>query len=165
MRTDEALRIPGTANRHGPTHGDWMRLASKLAPHYAGGLFTILQVDKRNGFVRRAFSSNPDKYALGGTKHLVQTPWGKHVIEEARCFIAATSNEMEGAFSDHQLLYELGCTTALNIPLRQGADIAWTVNLLRGGAPYTVAESLLVRESISTWIAGMGEPQALERSK
>lgn len=150
---DGAIRIPGTTSRHVPSDADWTRLAELLTPHYAGGLFTILEVDTAGGLVRRAFTSQPVVYPTGGTKQLLGTSWAQHVIHEGRCFIAATREQMDGAFADHQTLLELGCTTALNIPVRQGSDVAWTVNLLRGGAAYTHAESLIVKSIMTEWIA------------
>lgn len=152
---DGALRIPGTTSRHEPSDADWMRLADLLTPHCAGGLFTVLQVDRARGLVRRAFTSEPVAYPTGGTKQLLGTSWAQHVIHDGRCFIAATREQMEGAFADHRALFELGCTTALCIPLRQGSDVAWTVNLLRGAAVYTHAESLIVKSIITEWIADL----------
>ncbi|MFT3816691.1 MAG: hypothetical protein QM750_03525 [Rubrivivax sp.] len=152
---DDALRIPGTAAGPEPSARDWGRLEALLAPHYAGGLFTILQVDRSRGLVRRARSSNPGAYPPGGTKRLLGTPWALQVIDEGKCFMAATRAQMEAAFADHAVLSSIGCTTALNLPLRQGSDVAWTVNLLRGGAVYTQAESRLVRAGIEDWIGGL----------
>jgi hypothetical protein len=150
---DSALRLPGTTARHEPSEADWEKLRQILSPHFTDGLFTVLQVDKAWRLVRRAYSSNPDAYRTGGTKELMGTPWARHVIDEGRCFIAFTAAEMEAAFADHRALSEIGCTTAMNIPLRQGIDVAWTVNLLRGGAIYTPAESLTVKSKIKRWIA------------
>jgi hypothetical protein len=146
------LRLPGTPSRHRPADSAWQALERALAAHFFDGLFTILQVERECRQVRRAYSSNPNEYPCGGTKALLGTPWADHVIDEAECFIAAARGDMESAFADHHVLFELGCTTALNVPIRQGADVAWTVNLLRGGAPYTPAECVVVHCAIQRWI-------------
>lgn len=149
---DRALRVPGTTARHEPTDEDWRRLSALLAPHYEGGLFTILQVDRARGLVRRAYTSNACDYPTGGTKQLMGTPWAQHVIHDARRFIATTNEEMRGAFADYETLFALGCTTAMNVPLRQGMGVAWTVNLLRGGNVYTVTEGAEVNARIEEWV-------------
>ena len=99
---DGALRIPGATSRHEPADADWSRLAELLTTYYAGGLFTILQVDRARGLVRRAYTSEPVAYPTGGTKQLMGTQWAKQVIHEGRCFIASTLVEMEGAFADRR---------------------------------------------------------------
>ncbi len=152
---DGALRIPGATSRHEPADADWSRLAELLTTYYAGGLFTILQVDRARGLVRRAYTSEPVAYPTGGTKQLMGTQWAKQVIHEGRCYIASTLVEMEGAFADHRALLDLGCTTALNIPMRRGSEVAWTVNMLRGGAVYTISESHLVKAIIKEWIGDL----------
>lgn len=153
-----ALSIPGATARHGPSDEDWKRLGNLLAPHCLGGLFTVLRVDRPRGLVQRVYSSDPVAYPAGGTKQLMGTPWARHVLDDGRCFIASTRAQMEAAFADHQTLFAMGCTTALNIPVRQDGDVAFTVNLLRGGTEYSPAESLIVKSCVKRWISELFLP-------
>jgi hypothetical protein len=146
------LNLPGEPERDQPPDHAWQTLGQVLSPHYADGLFTVLRVERSLGRVRRSYTSNPSAYPCGGTKTLIGTPWANHVIEASRCFMAVTREQMTSAFADHDLLFELGCTTAMNLPIHQGGDVAWTVNLLRGGARYSAAECALVKALVCQWI-------------
>lgn len=146
-----ALQLSGTVARHEPTSDNWKRLTEILGAHYVNGLMTILYVDRDRSLVQRVYTSNAKDYSIGGTKQLMGSKWARQVIDEGRCLIASTPEEMEAAFADHQILSALGCTKAMNIPLRQGINITWTVNLLRGNDDYTFAECEAVKEQIQAW--------------
>lgn len=146
------LRVPGTRTRQGPSPTDWTALATLLEPFFMGGFFTVLAVDLDSNLVRRCFSTDEDSYPCGGSKAMMGTPWAQHVIHDGQYFIAGSAEDMKWAFFDYQTIFELGCTTALNVPVRQGAGVAWTLNLLRGGQNYTEKECEDVSRITAAWI-------------
>jgi hypothetical protein len=131
---------------------EWWCLADILKPHFTGGLFTILAVDRSRNLVHRSYSSNETSYPRGGDKALMSTPWAELVIGQRQRFLASTEAEMKWAFSDHQKLFDLGYTTAMNLPIQQGTGVAWTVNLLRGGSAYSERECEVVSAAVQRWI-------------
>ncbi len=135
-----------------PPMAEWQRLERLLKPHFSGGLFTILAVDRSSNLVRRTYSSDEIAYPCGGSKALMGTPWAELVIHQGHRFLGITKADMEWAFADHQKLFDLGCTTAMNLPIQQGAGVAWTINLLRGGATYSELECATVSAAVQRWI-------------
>jgi hypothetical protein len=151
-RTSEVLRLPGTVSRLAPDAAHWKTLQNALAPLVRTGLFTILSVQHDSGLVRRVYSNNEEVYACGGSKALMESPWAEHVIRQAKVFVATSLDDMRWAFSDHEVLFGIGCTTAINVPIRQGSNVAWTVNILRGLPSFTDRDKAFALMTIESWI-------------
>lgn len=150
--TSEALRLPGTVSRLGPSGEHWKSLETALVPLICNGLFTVLSVQYDSGLVRRMYSNNEQVYACGGSKSLMESPWAELVIRQEKVFVANSLEDMRWAFADHEVLFGIGCTTAINVPIRQGSNIAWTVNILRGSPNFTERDRAFALMTIKRWI-------------
>jgi hypothetical protein len=148
----EVPRRPGTVSRLGPDAEHWKSLEDALAPLTRSGLFTVLSVEYNSGLVRRVYSNNEQVYACGGSKALMESPWAEHVIRQAKVFVASSLEDMRWAFADHEVLFGIGCTTAINVPIRQGSSVAWTVNILRGPPGFKEQERAFALLMIERWI-------------
>ena len=123
-----------------PSASEWRALRERLASEVPFQLLTLLEVDWDNDLVRRLYSSNEEHYPSGGVKHLMDSRWGRHVLQEGRVFRANEYDEMKAGFADHELLLSLGLSQALNVPVLSKGRVTWTVNLLRGRPAFDDAE-------------------------
>ena len=123
-----------------PSASEWRVLCERLASEVPFELLTLLEVDWDNDLVRRLYSSNEEHYPSGGVKRLMDSQWGRHVLQEGCAFRASGYEEMKAGFADHELLLSLGLSQALNVPVPSKGRVAWTVNLLRGQPAFDDAE-------------------------
>ena len=100
-------------------------------------LFTVTVQDLAAGVVRRAYSSHPQDYPVSGTKPLQQDGWSRKVLVEGRTFVANSTAEFAPYFPDHAQINALGCQAAINMPVRDGAEIVGTVNILDVAGHFT----------------------------
>lgn len=103
-----------------------------LAADAMGGvrLFTVTTVDRAAGLARRCYSSHPADYPVSGTKPMTEDGWSRHVIDEGRTFVANRTADFAPYFPDHALINDLGCQSAVNIPVFDAGQVVATVNLL-----------------------------------
>ncbi|MEJ6393143.1 GAF domain-containing protein [Gymnodinialimonas sp. 2305UL16-5] len=105
-------------------------------------LFTLMAIDWPRGEAARIYTNMPDDYPVGGRKPLgALTEWGKIVLEDRQPWIAYSSEDIEGAFFDHELIAQLGCASCLNVPVIDtaatgGARVIGTVNMLHEAGHY-----------------------------
>lgn len=102
-------------------------------------LFTVTVLDRRAGLARRAYSSHPSDYPTSGTKPMRADGWSDHVIGAGESFVANSTAEFAPYFADHALINALGCESALNIPVSDGAQVVGTVNMLDVAGHFTPA--------------------------
>jgi len=93
-------------------------------------LFTISLLDRAARLSRRAYTSHPQDYPVTGTKPMGGDDWSRRVIDEGQTFVANTTAEFAPFFSDHAFINQLGCQSAVNIPVSNGHETVGTVNLL-----------------------------------
>lgn len=94
-------------------------------------LFTLLLYDPSARLVRRAFSSMPEAYPVGGTKPLVEeTPWTQQVLGRGEAFVGHDRDDIRLVFPDHELIWSLGCESVVNLPVRWNGHVIGTCNLL-----------------------------------
>lgn len=100
-------------------------------------LFTVTVLDRKAGLARRAYSSHPVEYPATGTKPMRNDAWSDLVIGQGRSFVANSTPEFAIYFSDHALINALGCHSALNMPVSDGAQVVGTVNVLDVAGHFT----------------------------
>lgn len=93
-------------------------------------LFTVTVLDRKAGLSRRAYTSHPADYPTSGTKPMRSDGWTEIVIDGAKSFVANTTPEFAIYFFDHTLINQLGCHSAMNIPVSDGEKVVGTVNIL-----------------------------------
>lgn len=101
-------------------------------------LFTILLYHPPVRLVRRAFSSQPEAYPVGGTKPLTeQTPWTRQVLGRGEVFVGHDRDDIRLAFPDYKLIWSLGCESVVNLPVRWNGNVIGTCNLLHQSRWYS----------------------------
>lgn len=93
-------------------------------------LFTVSVLDRAANLAQRAYSSHPVDYPVTGTKPIGSDAWSHRVIDAGETFVANSTAEFAPFFSDHALIQQLGCQSAVNIPVANGHEVIGTVNLL-----------------------------------
>jgi len=93
---------------------------------------TILMYDAEITESIRVYSSLSDSYPPGGRKRLVSQlskSWTDQVIRQGVPFIGNTAEDIQAAFSDHELIRSLGCESIVNMPIRWNGRTVGTLNL------------------------------------
>jgi len=108
--------------------------------HVGYKLFTIMAFDAGTMRVQRLFSSDPDAYPLGEGKGKRDTRWGHHVLIEGRPFIGRTEEDIRANFDDHQIIFQLGLKSILNIPVRIYGRTIGTINFLHDVRVYDATD-------------------------
>ncbi len=100
-------------------------------------LFTITVLDRKARLARRAYTSHPTEYPVSGVKPMRDDGWSEQVIDRGETFIANTTSGFSPYFADHALINELGCHSAMNLPVTDGGEVIGTVNMLDVEAHFT----------------------------
>ena len=92
-------------------------------------LFTILRYVETAQVVERLYSSDEESYPIGGRKPLDKISASHGALATGEIFLAATKQEVRKAFFDHELIFSLGISAILNVPIRHAGRRLGTVNL------------------------------------
>jgi len=100
-------------------------------------LFTVMRYLPDTVEVERLYSSNSSKYPPGGRKPKQGTPWGDVVLDRGEVFIAPDADGVRAAFSDHALLFQMGISAIMNVPIRFRGRVLGTMNLSHEAGHFT----------------------------
>lgn len=100
-------------------------------------LFTLMEIDRARGVVRRNYSNKPDAYPVSGEKPLQQNEWTRQVQDRHETFVANTIDEIAAVFPDYELIDSLGCQSCLNLPIVVQGIVIGTLNCLHEAGHYT----------------------------
>lgn len=101
-------------------------------------LFTVLAIDWDARQNRRIYSSSPALYPCGGAKPLQHDgEFFTQVVEQGKSRICRNRDECRAAFFDFALIEELGCESAINVPIRTKGLTIGSLNLLHEAAWYS----------------------------
>ncbi|MDQ0585984.1 GAF domain-containing protein [Variovorax paradoxus] len=103
-------------------------------------LLTVLVYHRELGESQRAYSSRPLEYPIGGRKTLGQAPRMRHVLASGEPFIGRSRQDIVDNYADHATLLAMGCESIVNMPVRWGAQVLGTVNLLHARGRYAEAD-------------------------
>jgi hypothetical protein len=103
-------------------------------------LFTILRYVEAANAVERLYTSDERAYPVGGRKPLGKITASHSAMEKGEIFLAATKEEVRQAFFDHELIFALGVTAILNVPIRYAGRRLGTVNMCGEEGMYGPAE-------------------------
>lgn len=95
--------------------------------------------------LRRAWSSNPLDYPVGGRKRKLPTPWTKQVLERGEVFIGEGERALEAAFDDATRIIALGLRAVVNVPLRADGRCVAILNVLGPRPLWSPEEVVVVR--------------------
>lgn len=103
-------------------------------------LFTVLRYVETAQAVERVYSSNEKTYPVGGRKPLDKITASHAAMEEGKVFLAGTKGDVRKAFFDHELIFSLGITAILNVPIRHAGRRLGTMNFCGEEGMYGPAE-------------------------
>jgi hypothetical protein len=106
------------------------RAAERIAAETMGWqLFTVLRYVEKDQAVERLYSSDEKAYPVGGRKPLDKIQASHGAMEKGEVFLAGTKEDVRKAFFDHELIFSLGITAILNVPIRHAGRRLGTINL------------------------------------
>jgi len=106
------------------------RAVERIAANTIGWrLFTVLRYVETAQAVERVYSSDEKAYPVGGRKPLDKITASHGAMERGDVFLAATKEDVRKAFFDHELIFSLGITAILNVPIRHAGRRLGTINL------------------------------------
>lgn len=112
-------------------------LAAALSERIGYRLFTVLILDRQAGVSRRYYSSRPEAYPTDGAKPIREdSDFFAHVVQEGRPRICLDREACRQAFPDHELIFSLGCESAVNVPVRWDGQTIASLNLLHQAGWY-----------------------------
>ena len=91
-------------------------------------LLTILKYVEKDAVVERVSSSDEKAYPLGGRKPLDKIATSHGAMEHGGIFLAGTKAQVKEAFFDHELIFSLGITAIMNVPVRHAGRRLGTLN-------------------------------------
>ena len=105
------------------------RAAERIAVETMGWrLFTILRYVEAEEAVERLHSSDEAAYPVGGRKPLSKITASHGAMEHGGIFLAGTKAQVKEAFFDHELIFSLGITAIMNVPVRHAGRRLGTLN-------------------------------------
>lgn len=93
-------------------------------------LFTVMTLDRQAMLARRAYTSEPERYPVSGTKPIEINDWFETVATRHEVFVANTLDDIAQVFPDHGTIGALGCGSVINLPVVLDGELAATINLL-----------------------------------
>ena len=106
-------------------------------------LLTVLRFTADGEGLERLFSSNPRVYPARGVKQVGQDRWLRHLLTVTEPQLSPDAEAVRRNFFDAQAIFDLGCESALNLPiLFQGRNLG-TLNLLHRGHWYQPSDGAL----------------------
>jgi hypothetical protein len=105
------------------------KAVERLASETCGWrLLTILKYVEKDAVVERISSSDEKAYPLGGRKPLDKITASHGAMEHGGIFLAGTRAQVKEAFFDHELIFSLGITAIMNVPVRHAGRRLGTLN-------------------------------------
>lgn len=134
------------------------KAVERLAAETCGWrLLTVLKYVEKDSEVERISSSDETAYPLGGRKPLDKIATSHGAMEHGGIFLAATKADVEKAFFDHELIFSLGITAIMNVPIRYAGRRLGTLNFCGEEGDYHEREMQIGRV-----LAGLCVPALLK---
>lgn len=95
--------------------------------------------------LRRAWTSDPLAYPVGGRKRKLRTPWTEQLLVRGEVFIGEGEASLAAVFDDAALITSLGLRSVINVPLLNGGRPRATLNVLGTRALWQPHEVAAVR--------------------
>jgi GAF domain-containing protein len=95
--------------------------------------------------LRRAWSSRPDDYPVGGRKRKRPSAWTEQLLVRGEVFVGEGARALEAAFDDAPRIAAMGLQAVVNVPIRSHGRCVATFNVLATRARWSPAEVAAVR--------------------
>lgn len=80
--------------------------------------------------LRRAWSSHPADYPVGGGKRKPPTPWTQQLLARGEVFVGEGEGALAAAFDDASRILAMGLRSVINVPLLVAGECRATFNVL-----------------------------------
>src|SRR5262249_12977100 len=122
LQTENAAHLIPLAGPR-PDPGPLYRAVQRIPAETIGWrLFTILRHVEADQAVERLHSSDVEAYPVGGRKPLAKIGASHAALEKGEAVLAATKEDVQRAFFDPELIFSLGITAILNVPIRHAVQ-------------------------------------------
>ncbi len=108
-------------------------------------LFTIMVYHPDLQQAERVYSTQPAVYPVAGRRPTAEFPLKQRLLVEGERYIGRDADDLRGAFSDHDLIFSLGCESVLIMPVLWRGQTWGTLNLLHEAYWYSEADVALAR--------------------
>jgi len=136
---------------------DTYKAVERLAAETCGfRLLTILRYVEQDAVVERVSSSDEKAYPIGGRKPLDKIAASHGAMSQGDIFLAADKEQVQAAFFDHELIFSLGITAIMNVPVRHAGRRLGTLNFCGEEGKYGDRE-----QAIGRVLAGLLAPALL----
>ena len=137
---------------------DTYKAVERLALETCGWrLLTILKYNEKDQVVERLSSSDEKAYPIGGRKPLDKIATSHGAMEHGGIFLAGTKEDVKKAFFDYELIFSLGITAIMNVPVRHAGRRLGTLNFCGEEGTYHEREM-----GIGKVLAGLLAPALLK---
>ena len=160
ITVDDVIRVIDAIATNPDPQAAFGQVDALVQKAFGHKLLTVLRYLPDTVEVERVYSSNPEAYPLGGRKQKPGTPWGERVLDRGEIFIAHGPADIEWAFSDHALIFSLGITGMMNVPILFRGRCIGTLNISHEAGRFTDADAPMAR-----LLAGLLVPLLLSESK
>ena len=106
-------------------------------------LLTVLRATSDSEGLERMFSSNPRAYPAQGVKPIGQDRWLRHLLGVTEPQLSPDAETVRRNFFDSQAIFDLGCESALNVPILFRGRNLGTLNLLHRSHWYQPSDGAL----------------------
>lgn len=133
-------RVAAAHGAAGQPEATLAALAEALASSVGYRLFTVLLHDPIAGEIRRAYSSKPAEYPVGGAKLITDSAWMRQVLQRGEAYVGHDRDDIRAVFFDYELIWSLGCESVLNMPVWWNGSVIGTLNLLHQAGWYDAVD-------------------------
>jgi hypothetical protein len=89
-----------------------------LRRHLGAKGFTLFRYVDDNDVVERIHSSDPVAYPVGGRKRAADYPQNQSVLARGEVYIARDADDIRATYRDAELIFSIGVTSIMNVPIR-----------------------------------------------
>jgi GAF domain-containing protein len=108
----------------------WIALQILVRATIGAKLFTVMTMDMDRNVTQRVFASDPLAFPDTGPRPVFYDEWFDIIYRQRKLFVANTINELARVFPTSDKIKEIGCGSAINIPVFVGGKLLGTVNCL-----------------------------------
>ena len=160
MTIEQELRaIAATWSAPQQPQATFEAIGAALKRQIGYGLYTITHILPGGREVERLHSTNPEAYAVGGRKPVLENAYRKQMFGEGRPFLGRKPSDFAPYFPDHEFIVSLGLGSVINLPLSFDGTPLGSVNILDREEAYDESHV-----DIALAIARMVIPALLGRS-
>lgn len=117
-------------------------------------LCTVMRHDPVAKLNRRVFSSDPERWPVGGWKPVPDAAWARAMLDKGRPWLCRDAADITATFPDAALILSRGLGSSPNLPIRRGGRTLGALNLLHAAGHFAEEHA----ERGVAWLGGLRLP-------